>query len=261
MSDNPMGGVGDVFEKHPLLIAGAIGLVALIAYLQSRNSGTATDTREYTFAGGGTAKGIDPEAAAISQSAINAGVANIGTIAQLAGLYDTNRSSLTGELARTSAGRDTSLAETYAGRDSSLAQTEAARTLGLSSISASLRSALFQTEASRDVALAGTAAQRDTSLAATAASRDIAYHGDDAAIAINTARTSYDLEAARLTHAAQIATTAAQERAAKLAADNENFRIQASKDITRAQANAGIVNNVVGTIGDIVSALNPFSWF
>lgn len=256
-----MGGVGEVFEKHPWLIAGAIGLVALVAYLQSRNAGTASDTREYTFAGGGTARGIDPEAAAISQAAISAGVQNISAVAQLAGLYDTNRSALTGELARTSAERDTSLAGTGAARDTALAQTEAARTLGLSSISASLRSALFQTESNRDVALAGTAAQRDTSLAATAAQRDIAYHGDETSITVNSARTAAEMEAARLTNAAQLAATAAQERAARLASDNQNFSIQASKDIARAQANAGIVNNVVGTIGNIVSALNPFSWF
>lgn len=259
MAENALGGIGDVFERHPWLIGGLVLLVALIAYLQSRNSAPATT--EYTFAGGGTAKGIDPEASAISQAAISAGVANISTVAQLAGLYDTNQASLSGELARTGAERDVSLAQTSAARETSLAQTGAARTLGLASISANLRAALFQTEATRDVALAGTAAQRETDLARTAAGRDIAYHSDDTSITIAQARTAADIESARLTQAARMAEINATERANKLMADNMNFQTQAGKDIARAQANAGIVNNVIGTIGDIVSALNPFSWF
>ncbi len=123
------------FLKERPVLAGAIVLgVAVMAYLASRGSDSSTTT-DYAFRGD-VAKGIDPNAAAIEQAAIAAGTQNLATIANLAGLQDSNANALKAELA----------------------QTNAAKTVSLSSIAANLKAALFQTEASRDVSLAQTGA-------------------------------------------------------------------------------------------------------
>lgn len=230
-------GLGETVEKHPALIALAVAFVAFLAWMQSRNQ--PVTTREYTFAGGGAARAIDPNAAAISEAAISAGVANLGAVAQLVGLQDSNHSALTASLTQTGASRDLGLAET-----------EASRTTGLASISAALRSSLFATEANRDVSLAGIDAQHDVSNNQTAAG-----------VTIATGQTAAQITAAQITANIQAQQIAAQRDADKRAADNQNFAIQADKDKARAAANAGIVNGVVNTVGNVISALNPFNWF
>ncbi len=242
-----MEGLGETIEKHPVVVALAVTLVAFLAWMQSRNQ-PATVT-EYTFAGGGKARAIDPNAAAIEQAAIQAGVANLGTIAQLVGLQDSNSAALRGSLAQTEAARATSLA-----------QTDAARVTGLASIDANLRSSLFATEAQRDVSIFQATAQRDATLHQIDATWDATNQQTSAGVTIAQGNNAAQIRAAELTAQSQAAATAAQREAAKLAADNANFAIQADKDKARAAANASIVNGIVNTVGNVISALNPFHW-
>lgn len=114
-----LGGISAEVEKHPGLFALAIGLVAILAYVQSRNSGPTYV--EGSYAGGGTAAPIDPAVAAIEQARINAGAENVQTLASLVGLENTNQNALSASLAQTGAARDVSLAQTAAERDAALA--------------------------------------------------------------------------------------------------------------------------------------------
>lgn len=251
-----MSGIGEVFEKHPYAIGAALVGVALLAYFTSQQS--EPDTREYTFAAGGTPKhGIDPEASAISQAAIAAGERNVGTLAQLVLGMDTNAASSRVELADTEARRAVGLSDIESGRAQGLAQTEASRTVGLAGINANLRASLFDSQSRRDVSLAQIGADRDVGMAGISANRDIAFHRDDTELGIWGVRTQADIENTRITTDYQRDALAAQDRADKRAADNENFRIQADKDKARAAANTSIVNNIVD-VGK--SVLRFFGW-
>lgn len=227
MADD-LGGLGGMIEKHPYVVGMAVAVVALIAYMQSRE--TAPAAQSVSFAGGGAARGIDPEAAAISQSAIAAGSAGISTIAQLLAIQDTNHAALEGALANTFASRDVSLAATEAGRQASLADTEAG-----------LRASLAQTEGQRDAALAASTASRDVGLAATSAAERAAQYNAEASI-----------EAARVTAQIQTAQIQANARAGDQAAKNQEFAIQAAKDRQRAESNSNIWGSVLNFAGDIL---------
>lgn len=208
-----MADVTTVLREHPVAAGGVLVGVIILAYMQSRNSG-GSQSPNYQYRGE-IAAGIDPNAAAIEQAAISAGTQNLGTIAQLVGLQDSNATALTGSLAQTSAARDVSLSQTQAGKDVSLAN-----------IAANLRASLFQSEV-----------QRDTSLATTGAAVSIAQGQNATTLAqsqINATVTQQQIDAARY--------------AAKLQADNENFAIQADKDKARAQANSSIFGSIIGGI-------------
>jgi hypothetical protein len=125
-----------VIKEHPLAAGGILLGVALLAYFQSKSSGGGGSQSESYQYRGEIAAGIDPNAAAIEQAAIQAGTANLGTIASLT----------------------SSLAQTGAARDVQLSQTEANKILGLSGIDASLRSNLAATEAGKEESLAQTSA-------------------------------------------------------------------------------------------------------
>lgn len=207
-------------EAHPAIIGALVVGVAILAYMNRGSS--APEAREYTFAGGGAARAIDPQAAAIEMAAISAGQANVSTISQLVGLQDTNAASLAGL-------KDTNASALTA----SLAQTESGRQTGLASIGASLRAALFASEV-----------QRDTSLAQTESTVSIANINNATAIT-----------AAEINASLGRQTIEAQRYAEKLRSDNENFRIQASKDIARAEANSGIFDSILSFGATVLGAM------
>lgn len=236
-------GLSKEIEKHPALIALAVLVVALLAYLQAKNS--PPSAQSVTFAGGGAARGIDPEAAAIEQSAISAGVANLGTIAQLVAEQDTNRTALTGHLADTSAAERTSLAGIAANQETADAATAAGVTVA---------------GYNRDVSLAGISAQQATTLAGISATQETTDAQTAAGVTIASGNNATTLQAAQINAATQAAAIAAQSDAQKRADANQAFSIQAQKDIARANANSNIVNGIFNTIGNVVSSLNPFHW-
>ncbi len=228
-----------LLKEHPAAVGALVLGVVVIAYMQSRNDNSGVTVQQYSFRGNEAAP-IDPNAAAISEAAIGAGVSNLGTIAQLIGLTDTNRTALTGSLAQTSAARDVALYQTGATRDVALAQTDAAREVSLSNIAASLRASLFGTEASRDVSLAQTAAGERTAARQT-----------DASVSVAQMENAEQLYVAGLNADAQRATLDYQRYVAKLNSDAQLFAIQADKDKARAAANAGIVNGIVGGLSSL----------
>jgi hypothetical protein len=201
-----------VLKEHPLAAGGILVGVVVLAYMQSKSSSNGARSESYQYRGE-VAAGIDPNAAAIEQSAISAGTANLGTIAQLVALQDTNRTALTG-----------SLAQTGAARDVSLANTEAARTTTLQNIAANLRASMYSTDADRDVSLAQT----------------------NASVAVNSQSLATQLEAARISQDISRQQLAFETYAAKLRSDNANFAIQADKDKARAQNNTSIFTSLIG---------------
>lgn len=232
----------ETVEAHPAIIGALVVGVAILAYMNRGSS--APEAREYTFAGGGAARAIDPNAAAIEMAAISAGQANVSTISQLIGLQDTNSASLAGL-------RDSNASALNA----SLAQTESGRQTGLASIGASLRAALFASEVQRDTSLAATSAQRDVSMYGIGAAQETTDRQTDAGVTIASGQTAAQITAAQINAVLAGQSIDAQRYAEKLRSDNENFRIQASKDIARAEANAGIFSSILGFGASFLGAL------
>lgn len=200
-------------KKNPAWLFAAVAVVALLAYLSSRNS----VPQQATFAGGGAAAPVDPQAAAIEEAAIGAGQANVNTLASLIGQENSNQSALAGSLAQTSAARDTSLAQTEEQRVTSLAQTAATQAIDLAQIDAALQASTAQTAAGVTIA------QGNNSATVQAAS-------------INSQS------------AQQIAQINAGTEAARIAAEQQvaQSQQQTSKDIARAQDNTNIFGDIVG---------------
>lgn len=180
-------GVTEEFEKHPAWIAIAVVAVAIIALMQRRNS-TPSDT-QYTFAGGGAAAPIDPSVAAIEQARISAGSQNIGIVAGLLGLENTNATALTGSLAQTSAAKDVELARTAAAEEVANAETSAqlyaaqgatAEQLTAAQITAGVQRALIDSQSATDAA--AIQAQENVANFQTQAQKDIARAGDNTSI-------------------------------------------------------------------------------
>lgn len=201
-----------VLKEHPVAAGGVLLGVALLAYFQSKSSSNGARSESYQYRGE-VAAGIDPNAAAIEQAAISAGTANLGTIASLVGLQDTNRTALAG-----------SLAQTGAARDVQLAQTDAERVTALQNIAANLTASLHNTDAERDVSLSQI----------------------NASTTMNSQTLATQLEAARISQEIARQDLAFRTYAAKLQSDNTNFAIQADKDKARAEANASIFGSIIG---------------
>jgi hypothetical protein len=224
-----MGELASVVRKNPELIGAAVVLVALLAWWQSRNQAGGTTDDGVNFSGGGSRSGtVDPGVVAIEQSRIEAGSANLSALASLV--------------------------------------------LGSQQSTDSLHAFQSQNDAQLEADLARTGANERTSLASTRAQSEVQLQQILSGIEIAQFETSARTEAARISAAGQAAVTAANLQAAGYARDvaldaqsrnqdTANFQTQASKDIARANANAGIVNGITNTIGDIFSALNPFNWF
>jgi hypothetical protein len=195
-------GVTEELEKHPLWIALAVVAVALLAFLQRGNSGNQQD---YTFAGGGAAAPIDPNAAAIEEASISAESTNFATLASLIGLEDSNRTALTGSLAQTSAARDV---------------------------------AMGQTSAARDVSLAGIAADEEVQNARTSA--DIYNTQNTNAANITAAQITAGIQRALIDSQTQT-----EQQAIQAQENVTNFQTQAQKDIARAGDNTKIVDGII----------------
>lgn len=221
------------FMSHPLFIGGAILAVALLAYLTTRG-GQGTTVVDATFAGGGAARAIDPNAAAIEESAITASGTEYGQLlSYLSGLHSTDASESV-DLAQTAAGRDTSLANTSAALTSSLAQTEAQRQVSLSNIASS-----------QEVQDARTAADVVENGATNAANLSQLQVTSATQLAIANANAS--------NAAAEIASQADQAKATLQAQTNAGINAnQTAKDLARAQDNTGIVNTLINGISSVV---------
>ena len=215
--------MGDLFRKHPELIGALFIAVALLAYFASRSGGGGgTSSDDITFTGGGVAsRAIDPSVAAIEQSRIDAGTRNLSTVAQL-----------------------------YLGLTQSADQLEAYQT----GTSAALESDLARTSSGERVSLAGIEAQRTIGLSQIASSVDLAHIYSAA-----------DLEAARITGATQQAIAQSNiELERQRLAQQEKLTLEqqaTERDIARVKAKSDFWDSAFGTIGDVVSAFNPFNWF
>jgi hypothetical protein len=201
--------VGNTIKQHPLIVIGAIAVVLLLILISRSGQQTAT------FAGGGAAAPIDPNAAAISEAAISAGQANLTEIAQLIGANHASDDDLASTLGQSHDALSASLAQTSAARDVSLAQTSAARDVSLEQIASNERTTNYSTSVAAGVANNQTAAQ---------------------------------LTAAQLTAANNRAAIDYQNQQALAA-------LQTTKDVARAQDNTSIVDNVVNVVGGVVKAL------
>lgn len=221
-----MDGLRDMISKHPWLVFLAIGVVALIAYIQSRdNVATFAGDWEGVPAGGGPHP-LDPNVAATQQAAIAAGHENIGTLASLILGVDTNDAQLENALTRTAAERDVSLRTIDASEQAALAQYASQEHVALSQIDANK-----EIESGRTIAL----------LDATK------YTSDQAS---EVARINADLSR-------YIADVEGRNTASSIAS-NERVALasgQYGKDIARAQANTSIVNNIVGAGRDLLHLL------
>lgn len=204
-----MSSVSQIFEEHPLAIAGAIAVVAVLAYVSSRNQPATTTSTEYGFAGGGQAAPIDPNAAAIEEAAITAGSRGVSTIASLLGLEDTNNANLTASLAGTTAAAQ-------------VAETQSANALAAS--------------------LAQTQAQRDTSLAETAAQQEVIDQQTQAGLTLGTAQTAAQVQQAQIAATTQQAQIAAQQAAAVRASNNA---AAAQKAQNKSNTTQEIISGVV----------------
>jgi hypothetical protein len=202
-------GVTEELEKHPLWIALAVVAVALLAFIQRGNSG---NQQSYTFAGGGAAAPIDPNAAAIEEASISAGSTNFATLASLIGLEDSNRTALTGSLAQTSAARDV---------------------------------AMGQTSAARDVSLAGIAADEEVQNARTSA--DIYNTQNTNAANVTAAQITAGVQRALID-----SQTLTEQQAIQAQENVAQFQTQASKDIARAGDNTSIINGIVHVGEDVL---------
>lgn len=131
--------MGELFKKHPELIAVLVIGVIILAYFNSRNSSAAPASSggDVTFTGGGVqAVPVDPNAAAIQEAQIGANQANLSTLSQLyLGLQ------------QTAAAQDVQNNNTNAALSAALAQTEAQRVVGLASIDSQTQIAQGQTAA------------------------------------------------------------------------------------------------------------------
>lgn len=110
-------------ERNPALILGAVGVVALLAYLSSRNSSQA-GTVEFT--GGGSSPGtIDPTVAQIEESKDSTFASTFGVLSSY--LLGSQQSSDALEAYDISANRDIATANIGASRDVSIAGINANR--------------------------------------------------------------------------------------------------------------------------------------
>lgn len=225
---NPLDNINELANEHPYLIVGLVVLVAGFAYLSSRGRGS---TQAVTFAGGGAAPGIDPNAAAIEEAAIAAGTQNVGLIASLLGTKDTNASALSASLAQSSAARDIAVTQANDALQGSLAAT-----------SAQEEASLAQTAAQREAALAAISANQETTDAQTSAS--VTISGQQTAAQIAAAQLTADTQRAAITSSQQIAQ---QQIAAQLAAQNNTN--QTAKNISRANNNTSIVQGILDLAG------------
>lgn len=89
------------FKEHPALIIGAVVIVAILAFMSRGGSSSGP----VAFSGE-QAPGVDPNAAAIEEAAIQAGQSGVSAIAGLLAQENTNASELTASLAQTQAGID-----------------------------------------------------------------------------------------------------------------------------------------------------------
>jgi hypothetical protein len=227
-----MSDMTSLLKDHPLAVGGAVVAVAIIAYLQSRNNGSASTSSQgesFAFSGESVAAPLDPGVVAIEQSAIAAGTSNFGTVAQLVGLQDSNRTALTSSLATTEAQRTVALA----GNQAAMFATEAGRDVSLANIAASLRASLFQTEATRD-----------TNLYQTRVTGEVSDRQTDAGLSAEQMRNAVNLQAYQISADTQRRQIDAQREAAILDANNRNFAIQADKDKARAQDNTDLVSGL-----------------
>lgn len=123
-----MGNVSELFQKHPWAIFAAIFVVALLAYLSSRNS--TSGVSDTTFTGGGViAPPMDPNEAAIEQARISAGQANIGTLAALVLGSEQTNAELTASVTGTNASQEVADRQTNASQEVTDAQTAAGVTV------------------------------------------------------------------------------------------------------------------------------------
>lgn len=213
-----------LLRKHPELIGVAVVLVALIAWMQSRQSEPAASGGDVTFTGGGVHSGeVDPGVVAIEQSRIDAGSRNLGTLASL----------ILGEQQSSDA------------LEASQSQTEAA-----------LAADLYRTGAARDVGLSGIEAQRTVGLAQTQASVDIAAGQNNASVII--AGRQYDAAtlAAQLNAQTQSAITAANIRIAELEKERALEGYATERDTARVQAKSDFWGNLFGVVSNIGTALS-----
>lgn len=209
-------------RKHPELIGVAVVLVALIAWMQSRQAEPAA-SGDVTFTGGGVhGAELDPGVVAIEQSRIEAGSRNLGTLASL-----------------------------LLGQQQSSDALEAVQ----SQTDAALAADLYRTGAARDVSLSGIEAQRTLGLAQTQASVDIAAGQNEAAITI--AGKQYDAAsyAAGLSAQTQAAITAANIRIAELEKERALEAYATERDTARVQAKSDFWGNLFGVVSNIGSAL------
>lgn len=210
-------------RKHPELIGVAVVLVALIAWMQSRQAEPAAAGGDITFTGGGVhGAEVDPGVVAIEQSRIEAGSRNLGTLASL-----------------------------ILGQQQSSDALEAVQ----SQTDAALAADLYRTSAARDVGLSGIEAQRTVGLAQTQASVDIAAGESNAAIII--AGKQYDAAsyAAGLSAQTQAAITAANVRIAELEKERALEGYATQRDISRVEAKSNFWGDLFGVVSNIGSVL------
>jgi len=181
-----MGEIAAVIKKHPELIALAVIAVVVIAWLQSRGSSQSGTSGDLQFTGGGvTSVPVDPNAAAIQQTQINANSANLSTLSQL--FLGLNEAAYA---------RDVQEGQTNASLSASLAETEASRAVGLA-----------QVEGAVDIA--GINANRDINVNRTTTDAQVAQAQINQVVATNVAQANLQ---AHLSDTAAIEDTNATQR-------------------------------------------------
>lgn len=175
-----MGELGAFVQKHPVAIFAAVGIVALIAYMQSNSGGSGGG--DVSFVGGGVApQPIDPGVTAIDQARIQAGSTNLSTLAQLILGEQTSTDSLNANEHQTDAALTASLANTSAALTSSLASTAASRDTSLAATQASVSE--NATNANVSTVIAGYTAQTQAAItAANLQSAQLAHDTEQTAL-------------------------------------------------------------------------------